>query len=406
MITKVVEAVFGSKHEKDLKELLPILHKVNEKEEWAVSLTEDELKGQTSVLRERLKNGETTDDILPEAFAVAREAARRTLGERPYDVQILGGIVLHQGKITEMKTGEGKTLSSVTAAYLNALTGEGVHIVTVNDYLAERDAGWMKPVYDLLGITVGFIISNMTNEARQKAYKCDITYGTNNELGFDYLRDNMRWKNGEIVQRSHNFCIIDEIDSILIDEARTPLIISGAADDDTRKFYEVNKIVGQLKECEKDPATDDYPEEPVGDYKIDEKGKRVTFTDEGLNNLEKILIRNGIIRDSLFIDENFEYVHYMTQAMKAHLLFHKDVDYVVQGGLVQIVDEFTGRILSGRRYSDGLHQAIEAKEKNQGSPEKQDTCNNYISEFFQALHQDIWYDRYCRYRGKRVCKNI
>ena len=362
MITKIVETVFGSKHEKDLKELLPILHKVNEKEGWAVTLTEDELKKQTSVLQERLKNGETTDDILPEAFAVAREAARRTLGERPYDVQILGGIVLHQGKITEMKTGEGKTLSSVTAAYLNALTGEGVHIVTVNDYLAERDAGWMKPVYDLLGISVGFIISNMTNEARQKAYKCDITYGTNNELGFDYLRDNMRWKNSDIVQRSHNFCIIDEIDSILIDEARTPLIISGAADDDTRKFYEVNKIVGQLKECEKDPETGEYPEEPVGDYKIDEKGKRVTFTDEGMNNLEKILIRNGIIRDSLFIDENFEYVHYMTQAMKAHLLFHKDVDYVIQGGLVQIVDEFTGRILSGRRYSDGLHQAIEAKE--------------------------------------------
>ena len=363
MITKIVETVFGSKHEKDLKELLPILHKVNEKEGWAVALSDEELKEQTSVFKERLKNGETTDDILPEAFAVAREAARRTLGERPYDVQILGGIVLHQGKITEMKTGEGKTLSSVTAAYLNALTDEGVHIVTVNDYLAERDAGWMKPVYDLLGISVGFIISNMTNEARQTAYKCDITYGTNNELGFDYLRDNMREKNRDIVQRSHNFCIIDEIDSILIDEARTPLIISGAADDDTRQFYEVNKIVGQLTECEKDPDTGEYPEEPVGDYKLDEKGKRVTFTDEGLNNLEKILIRNGIIRDSLFIDENFEYVHYMTQALKAHLLFHKDVDYVVQGGLVQIVDEFTGRILSGRRYSDGLHQAIEAKEK-------------------------------------------
>ena len=362
MINKVVEAVFGSKHEKDLKELLPVLHKVNEKELWAVAMTDEELKGQTAVFRDRLKNGETVDDILPEAFAAAREAARRTLGERPYDVQILGGIVLHQGKITEMKTGEGKTLSSVTAAYLNALTGEGVHIVTVNDYLAERDAGWMKPVYDLLGITVGFVISNMTNEARQEAYKCDITYGTNNELGFDYLRDNMRWKNTEIVQRSHHFCIIDEIDSILIDEARTPLIISGAADDDTKKFYEVNRIVNQLRECDKDPETDDYPEEPVGDYKIDEKSKRVTFTDEGLNNLEKILMKNKLISDSLFIDENFEYVHYMTQALKAHLLFHIDADYVIQNGLVQIVDEFTGRILTGRRYSDGLHQAIEAKE--------------------------------------------
>jgi len=362
MITKIVEAVFGSKHEKDLKDLLPLLHKVNEKEGWAITLTDEELKNQTSVFRERLGNGETTDDILPEAFAVAREAARRTLGERPYDVQILGGIVLHQGKITEMKTGEGKTLSSVTAAYLNAISQEGVHIVTVNDYLAERDAGWMKPVYDLLGITVGFIISNMTNDARQDAYKCDITYGTNNELGFDYLRDNMRWKDNEIVQRSHHFCIIDEIDSILIDEARTPLIISGAADDDTSKFYEVNKLVKFLVECAKDPETDEYPEEPVGDYKIDEKSKRVTFTDEGMNSIERILMKNGIIRDSLFIDENFEYVHYMTQALKAFYLFHKDIDYVIQNGTVQIVDEFTGRILSGRRYSDGLHQAIEAKE--------------------------------------------
>ncbi len=363
MINRIVESVFGSKHEKDLKELLPLLHKVNEKEGWAVTMSDSELGKQTDEFRKMIKSGSSLDDILPEAFAVAREAARRTLGERPYDVQILGGIVLHQGKITEMKTGEGKTLSSVTAAYLNALSGKGVHIVTVNDYLAERDAGWMKPVYDLLGISVGFIISNMSNEERRAAYSCDITYGTNNELGFDYLRDNMRWSSGEIVQRSHHFCIIDEIDSILIDEARTPLIISGAADDDTSKFYEVNKIINYLKECDKDPETGEYPEEPSGDYKIDEKGKRITFTDEGMNSLERILINNGIIRESLFIDENFEYVHYMTQALKAHKLFHKDVDYVIQAGLVQIVDEFTGRILSGRRYSDGLHQAIEAKEK-------------------------------------------
>ncbi|MDX9800422.1 MAG: preprotein translocase subunit SecA [Spirochaetia bacterium] len=364
MVNKIIETVFGSKHERDLKELLPVLHKVNEKEKWAMGLNNDELKSQTALFRERIKNNESLDDILPEAFAVVREAARRTLGERPYDVQILGGIVLHQGKITEMKTGEGKTLSSVTAAYLNALSGRGVHIVTVNDYLAERDALWMKPVYDLLDISVGFIVSNMDNEVRKQAYLNDITYGTNNELGFDYLRDNMRWNSEDKVLRHHNYCIIDEIDSILIDEARTPLIISGAAEDDTRKFYEVNNLVSLLKECEKDENTGEYPDEnPVGDFKIDEKGKRVTFTEEGINSVERLLIKNGIIKESLYNEDNFEYIHYITQALKAHKLFHKDVDYVVQGGLVQIVDEFTGRILAGRRYSEGLHQAIEAKEK-------------------------------------------
>lgn len=364
MVKKIIETFFGSKHEKDLQELLPILHRVNEREKWAMGLDNGELKARTSYFRECLEKGQSLDDILPEAFAVVREAARRSLGERPYDVQILGGIVLHQGKITEMKTGEGKTLSSVSAAYLNALSGKGVHIVTVNDYLAERDAGWMKPVYDMLDISVGFIVSNMDNEARKKAYQCDITYGTNNELGFDYLRDNMRWNSTERVQRSHNYCIIDEIDSILIDEARTPLIISGAAEDDTRKFYEVNNIVNYLKECKKDPETGEYPEEDLeGDYKIDEKGKRISFTQDGIINIEKTLQKHGIIKDSLYDGDNFEYIHYMTQALKAHRLFHRDVDYVVQNSVVQIVDEFTGRILSGRRYSEGLHQAIEAKEK-------------------------------------------
>ncbi len=366
MINKIIEIIFGSKHEKDLQELIPVLHKVNEKEKWAVGLSNSDLKAQTAIFKTKLKEGYTLDDILPDAFAVVREAARRTLGERPYDVQILGGIVLHQGKITEMKTGEGKTLSSVSAAYLNALSGKGVHIVTVNDYLAERDAAWMKPVYALLDISVGFIVSNMDNEARKKSYACDITYGTNNELGFDYLRDNMRWSSSEMVQRGHNYCIIDEIDSILIDEARTPLIISGAAEDDTKKFYEVNNLVPLLQECKKDEKTGEYPDEQElleGDYKIDEKSKRITFTQDGVNNVEKLLLKYGIIRDSLYNDDNFEYIHYMTQALKAHKLFHKDVDYVVQNNMVQIVDEFTGRILSGRRYSDGLHQAIEAKEK-------------------------------------------
>ncbi|MCL2293665.1 MAG: preprotein translocase subunit SecA [Spirochaetes bacterium] len=365
MVEKIIEFLFGSKHQKDLQELIPVLHKVNEKEKWAASLTNSELKAQTAIFRNKLKEKYTLDDILPEAFAVVREAARRGLGERPYDVQILGGIVLHQGRITEMKTGEGKTLSSVSAAYLNALSGKGVHIVTVNDYLAERDANWMKPVYDLLDISVGFIVSSMDPSARKQAYACDITYGTNNELGFDYLRDNMRFSNEEMVQRGHSYCIIDEIDSILIDEARTPLIISGAAEDDTKKFYEVNKLVSFLQECKKDENTGEYPDEQdqlEGDYKIDEKTKRITFTQDGMNSVERLLLKYGIIRDTLYSDDNFEYVHYMTQAMKAHKLFHKDTDYVIQNNMVQIVDEFTGRILSGRRYSDGLHQAIEAKE--------------------------------------------
>jgi preprotein translocase subunit SecA len=362
MTQKIFEIIFGSKNEKDLKLLLPLLHLINEKESWAMGLRNEEFLSHTKNLKDRYHGGQSLDSILPEAFALAREAARRVLGERLYDVQILGGIVLHQGRIMEMKTGEGKTVSSVPAVYLNALTEKGVHIITVNDYLAERDARWMGGIYELLGVSVGVILSQMDNEARKAAYSKDITYGTNNEFGFDYLRDNMRYDSESRVQRSHHFCVIDEIDSILIDEARTPLIISGAAEDDTQKFIESNKVVRQLSECAKDSATGDYPEFPTGDFKIDEKGKRISFTDEGLNHLESLLQGRKIISGSLFLDDNFEFIHYMTQALRAHHLFHKDTDYVVQDGLVQIVDEFTGRILHGRRYSDGLHQAIEAKE--------------------------------------------
>ncbi|MBI9103379.1 MAG: preprotein translocase subunit SecA [Spirochaetales bacterium] len=362
MIQKAMKKVFGSQHERDLKALLPILHSINEKESWAVSLQNEEFPEKTREFRERIIGGETLDDILPEAFALVREAARRTLGERHYDVQILGGIILHQGKIMEMKTGEGKTLSSVSAAYLNSLAGNGVHVITVNDYLASRDAEWMRPIYSFLGITVGAIISNMDPNERVESYKKDITYGTNNEFGFDYLRDNMRWSIEGKAQKDHYYCIIDEIDSILIDEARTPLIISGQTDDDTSKFNRINALVNQLSECARDPETGDYPEEPVGDYKLDEKSKKVSFTDEGMNHIEEVLNKNKLINGSLFIDENFEFIHYFTQALKAHKLFHLDTDYVVEDGLVQIVDEFTGRILHGRRYSEGLHQAIEAKE--------------------------------------------
>lgn len=369
MITKLATLIFGSKYQRDIRALLPILRKINAKEAWALALTQEDFPRYTQEFRQRLNQGESLDDLLPEAFALAREACRRVLGERPYDVQILGGIVLHQGRITEMKTGEGKTLTSVTAAYLNALPGKGVHIVTVNDYLAERDSQWMGRVHQYLGLTVGAILSNMDPLQRQKAYACDITYGTNNELGFDYLRDNMRWDAEGQCQRGHHFAIVDEIDSILIDEARTPLIISGPVEEDTSKIAIINGLAKFLKEVEKDPKTGHYPiEDPLvktvhkGDYKLDEKNKNVHLTDEGLNNIERLLQQKNLITGSLFDEDNFEFTHYFVQALKAHYLFHIDVNYVIQDGQVQIVDEFTGRILHGRRYSDGLHQAIEAKE--------------------------------------------
>jgi preprotein translocase subunit SecA len=368
----ILSLFLGSKQVRDLKQLAPLVRRVNALEPECTALPSSEFPARTEALRRRLADGRSLEDLLPEAFALVREAARRALGERLYDVQLMGGIVLHQGRIMEMKTGEGKTLSSVTAAFLNCLTGAGVHVVTVNDYLAERDAQWMGRIYRLLGVSVGVVLSQLDNEGRKAAYARDITYGTNNEFGFDYLRDNMRWEASGKVQRGHNFCIIDEIDSILIDEARTPLIISGAAEDDTQKYYEANKLVEGLAECAKDPATGEYPEEAMalrmekgvdtGDFKIDEKNKRVSFTDRGFNHIEELAQRRGLIHGSLFDSENFELIHYTTQALRAKRLFHKDVDYVVNEGRVDIVDEFTGRILHGRRYSEGLHQAIEAKE--------------------------------------------
>ena len=372
MLDKVLTLIFGSQNERDVKKLRPLLAKVNAKEDWAKSLAAEDFPKQTAELKKRLKNGETLDDILPEAFALAREAAFRVLGERAYDVQIMGSLVLNSGRITEMKTGEGKTLMCVAAAYLNSLSEQGVHIVTVNDYLAERDAAWMRPVYAYLGQTVGTILSNMDNDARKAAYNCDITYGTNNEFGFDYLRDNMQIDLERKVQRGFNFCIVDEIDSILIDEARTPLIISGQGEDDTYKYHEVDKYVDELTEVEKDPATGDYPDEVEmeaqerknikGDFKLDEKSKRVSFTDAGINHIDAILHKHNLITGSVVDEENFEFVHYFTQAVRAHHLYKNEVDYLVKDGQVQIVDEFTGRILEGRRYGDGLHQAIEAKE--------------------------------------------
>lgn len=374
MFDKILTFFLGSKNDRDVKALKPIVAAVEAKESWAQSFSDEQFPQQTQLLKDRLNKGETLDDILPEAFALAREAARRVLGERAYPVQIMGSLVLNSGRITEMKTGEGKTLMCVCAAYLNSLTGKGVHIVTVNDYLAERDSAWMGLVYKFLGQSVGCILSNMDNEARRAAYACDLTYGTNNEFGFDYLRDNMQIDLSRKVQRGFNFCIVDEIDSILIDEARTPLIISGQGEDDTYKYHEVDKYVNQFTEVAKDPKTNDYPDEVdmtpeqraalEGDYKLDEKSRRVSFTDKGMNKINDILHQHNLISEdsTVFDEQNFEYVHYFTQAVRAHTLYHNDVDYVVKDGQVQIVDEFTGRILEGRRYGDGLHQAIEAKE--------------------------------------------
>ncbi len=376
MATSLLSKLFGTKQEKDIKALRPIVEAVNAEEAWAQALDSDQFKSETARFKALVQEGTTLDRLLPKAFALAREAARRTLGERHYDVQIMGAAVLHQGKILEMKTGEGKTLTCVPAAYLNALAGRGVHVVTVNDYLAARDAAWMGPVYEYLGLSVGVILSEMDNEAKRHAYRQDITYGTNNEFGFDYLRDNMKWSKEEKIQPRHHYCIIDEIDSILIDEARTPLIISGQSEDDSAQVAGAERIASLLIECEKNPDTDEYYEadplarfdrnaEPFderGDYKIDEKQKRVTFTNQGMTHMEELLNKHKVISGSIYDDRNFEFVHYVTQAVRAHRLFFHDVDYVVVDGQVQIVDEFTGRILYGRRYSDGLHQAIEAKE--------------------------------------------
>ena len=384
----LLTALFGGKkHDRDMKHLAPLIKNINDEEAWAKSLSEDDFKKQTEIWKKEVKEGRSLDEILPKAYALAREAALRTIGERHYDVQMMGAVTLHEGKIMELKTGEGKTLSCVPAAYLNSLEGEGVHIITVNDYLARRDAEWMAPIYEYLGLRVGVITSDMDTATKRMNYSADVTYGTNNEFGFDYLRDNMKVSYADKIQAKHHYAIVDEIDSILIDEARTPLIISGQGEDDTPKVRAANSIVPLLKECEKDPETGTYYEltemekldrelalnfDERGDYKIDEKEKKVTFTKQGMSHMEELLKKTGALlasKDddgntiySLYDGENFEMVHYVTQAVRAHRLFEKDVDYLVKDGQVQIVDEFTGRVLQGRRYSDGLHQAIEAKE--------------------------------------------
>ncbi|MEC6996973.1 MAG: preprotein translocase subunit SecA, partial [Pseudomonadota bacterium] len=325
-----------------------LLAKVNDIEEKTKKLSDDELLQNTQKFKNRVKSGETLDNLLPEAFATVREAAIRTLEQRHYDVQIIGGITLHKGKIAEMKTGEGKTLVSTLAAYLNALSGKGVHVVTVNDYLAKRDSQWMGKIYNFLGISVGYIFSGMSEEERQNAYKCDITYGTNNEFGFDYLKDNMKFNNIEVSQKEFNYAIIDEVDSILIDEARTPLIISGPVEDNTEFYKTINGFVRGLSEQ---------------NYEIDQKSKSINLNSDGIEYFEKILVNRNIIKNqNLYSPDNINVLHFINQCLKANFLFHKDKDYLVKDNQVIIVDEFTGRMMEGRRYSEGLHQAIEAKE--------------------------------------------
>jgi preprotein translocase subunit SecA len=356
MIPNILTKIFGSRNERLLKQYSQVVRKINAFEPTLSALSDEELRARTPALRERVGNGEELDSVLPEAFAVVREAGKRTLQMRHFDVQLIGGMVLHHGKIAEMRTGEGKTLVATLPAYLNALRGNGVHIVTVNDYLAQRDADWMGRIYRFLGLTVGVNLSQMAHADKQTAYGADITYGTNNEFGFDYLRDNMVFAASERVQRGLNYAIVDEVDSILIDEARTPLIISGQADDNIELYYRLNEIAPRLKR--------QAEEQSEGDYWVDEKAHQVLLSEQGHEHAENILADAGLLAvgTSLYDAHSISLMHHLYAALRAHALFHRDQHYVVQNGEVIIVDEFTGRLMSGRRWSDGLHQAVEAKE--------------------------------------------
>jgi preprotein translocase subunit SecA len=356
MLQKVLTSLFGSRNDRLVKQLGRSVQKINDLEPGLQALDDAALRDRTAQFKARLDKGETVDQLLPEAFAVVREAARRTLGLRPYDVQLIGGMVLHQGKIAEMRTGEGKTLVATLPVYLNALTGKGVHVVTVNDYLAKRDAAWMGKVYEFLGLSVGVVYPGMPFADKRAAYAADITYGTNNEFGFDYLRDNMALSKDDRYQRGLNYAIVDEVDSILIDEARTPLIISGPADESPELYVRMNRIVPQLVRQDKEDAQ--------GDYWVDEKGKQVHLSENGMEHIERLLKDAGMLGpdDNLYDAANISVVHHLNAALRAHSLFQRDVDYIVRDGEVIIVDEFTGRTLQGRRWSDGLHQAVEAKE--------------------------------------------
>src|SRR6476469_7422709 len=365
----VAKSIFGSANDRYVRGLGKYVDAVNGFEANISALTDDELRGQTKLFRQRLANGEKLDDLIPEAFATVREAAIRTLGQRHYDVQLIGGIALHRGEIAEMKTGEGKTLVATLAVYLNALEGRGVHVVTVNDYLARRDADWMGQIYRFLGMSVGVIVPNMTHQEKRDAYNSDITYATNNELGFDYLRDNMKYSREHMVQRPFHFAIVDEVDSILVDEARTPLIISGPTDDKSDLYISVDGLVKTLV-----PA----------DYDKDEKQKSVVNTEDATEKAERMLEEAGLIEGrNLYDIANTQVVHHLNQALKANVMFKKDIDYIVKDEKVVIIDEFTGRMMDGRRWSDGLHQAVEAKEGVQIEPANQTLASITFQNYFR-----------------------
>ena len=377
----LLTALFGNYSQKELKRIMPLQAKVLELEDEYKALSDSELRAKTDEFKERLSAGETLDDILPEAFAACREAGDRVLGMRHFPVQIIGGIILHQGRIAEMKTGEGKTLVATLPAYLNALSGKGVHIVTVNDYLAKRDSEWMGKLYKFMGLSVGLIVHGLTKEEKQAAYNADITYCTNNELGFDYLRDNMVLYKEQKVQREHNFAIVDEVDSILVDEARTPLIISGQSDKSTDLYEAANRLARSLKMFkvkEMDDKASDTETNYDGDYVVDEKAKTATLTPVGVKKVEEFFHI-----DNLNDSENIAIAHHINQAIRAYGIMKRDVDYVVKDGEVIIVDEFTGRLMYGRRYNEGLHQAIEAKEGVKVAKESKTLATITFQNFFR-----------------------
>jgi preprotein translocase subunit SecA len=369
MLGGIAKALFGSSNDRYVKSMMKIVDKINALEGDISAMDDERLKGQTQIFRDRLTAGETLDDILPEAFATVREASKRVMGMRHFDVQMVGGIVLHRGEIAEMRTGEGKTLTETLACYLNAIEGKGVHVVTVNDYLARRDAEWMSKIYGFLGLTTGVVVPNIPEHERRAAYDCDITYATNNELGFDYLRDNMKYERAQMVQRPFNFAIVDEVDSILVDEARTPLIISGPTDDKSELYMQVHAVVLQLDD---------------GDYEKDEKSRNVTLTEDGTEKAERLLESAGLLTGSNLYDyENTLVVHHLDQALKANVMFKRDIDYIVKEGKVIIIDEFTGRMMDGRRWSNGLHQAVEAKEGVDIEPENQTLATITFQNYFR-----------------------
>ena len=370
LFTRTFSKIFKSSNQQELDKIQNIVLAINNKENEIKSLTESDFKEKTAAFKKKAQNGSfNLEEIIPDCFALVREAAKRTLNERHYDVQLAGGIILHKGKIAEMKTGEGKTLVSTLPAYLNSLTGKGVHVVTVNDYLAKRDSAWMGKIFSYLGVSTGCITNDLEDIKRKENYACDVTYATNNELGFDYLRDNMKYEIDDMVQRSHNYCIVDEVDSILIDEARTPLIISGKLEDKTSLYTTSNEFIKSLQK---------------NDYELDEKNKNVILTDTGVDKIEKLALQKRILKNNNFYDpSNLDLVHHTNQALKANLIFKKDTDYILRDGKVQIIDEFTGRVLGGRRFSDGLHQAIEAKENVDIQEENQTLASITYQNYFR-----------------------